>query len=314
MPRSRLPSRLPRDPLGELLHQLRLTGVLYCQAELTAPWGIAISDLDGCLGVLVVTEGRCLLEADGSEPRWLERGSVTLVPDGRDHRVRSHARARAVPLQDLSVEPISACFERLSHGGGGDTTRITYGVLRFDRYAARRLLGSLPPLVHVAGLFEDGGWLAETVRLIRDEARELRVGGAAMVTRLADILVIAVLRSWLSTAPQAETGWLAGVRDPRLGRALFAIHERPAHPWDLASLGKEAGMSRSAFSGRFTTVVGEPAMQYLTRWRLQLAHRELQQTPDGLGEIAQRVGYSTEAAFCKAFKREFGVTPSSVRP
>jgi AraC-like DNA-binding protein len=134
-----------------------------------------------------------------------------------------------------------------------------------------------------------------------------------MVTRLADILVIAVLRSWLSEAPQAETGWLAGVRDPRLGRALFAIHERPAHPWDLASLGKEAGMSRSAFSGRFTTVVGEPAMQYLTRWRLQLAHRELQQTPDGLGEIAQRVGYSTEAAFCKAFKREFGVTPSSVR-
>lgn len=315
MARPRMPSDTAHDPLGEALHQLRLAGVLYCQAELTAPWGIAIPDLDGCLGFLVVTQGRCLLEVDGLTPRWIERGGVGLVPGGRPHRVRSRPRARTVALEDLPVEQLSSCYERVRFGGGGDITRITYGVLRFDRPAARQLLEVLPPLLHIDSFGEDieNSWLREAVRLINHEAAALRVGGEAMVTRLADMLVIQVLRNWLDSAPEAQHGWIAAVRDPQLGRALAAMHRNPATPWTLQSLSKKASMSRSAFSARFTKLVGEPAMQYLTRWRLQLARTDLQQTRDPLAQIAHRIGYATEAAFCKAFKREFGETPSSIR-
>ncbi|MCH9681642.1 MAG: AraC family transcriptional regulator [Deltaproteobacteria bacterium] len=314
MPDVRRPQPTSRDPLGEALHLLQLTGTLYCQSELTEPWGIDVPRLEGCSTFQIVTAGRCWLEVEGAPPRWLATGSLTLIPHGTPHRARSDPRAETSPLFDLPVQPITDRYETLHHGGGGARTAITYGVVRFDHVAAHRLLALLPTLLHIDTLDEQtDGWLQSTARWVTREARALRPGGETVITRLADLLVIQAIRAWIDRAPEAQQGWLAALRDDRVGRALAAMHRDPAHAWTVPSLSKEAGMSRSAFSARFTRLVGEPAMQYLTQWRMQLARTHLRDCPEPLGSVAARFGYGSEAAFCKAFKRTFGASPGSVR-
>ncbi len=302
------------DPIGETLHLLRLTGSLYCRAELTAPWGIEMPPMEGLMMFHIVTAGRCWLEVDGEEPLLLTQGSLTLVPHGTGHRFRSDPETRTEPLFDLPVEQVSDRYEIMRHGGGGEFTHATCGVMRFDHVAAERLIASLPKVLHVDNWDHDeGGWLQSTLRFISREASMLRPGGETVITRLADILVIQAIRSWLESAPEAQQGWLAALRDQQVGRALAAIHRAPDQEWTVASLAKEVGMSRSAFSARFTELVGESAMRYLTWWRMQLARTRLQEGSEPLSVVARRLGYQSEAAFCRAFKRMFGVPPGSVR-
>ncbi|WP_449065042.1 AraC family transcriptional regulator [Planomonospora algeriensis] len=304
----------PADPLGETLHLLRLTGALYCRAELTAPWGIHVPALDGFMLLHVVTEGECLLEVDGAEPRPLRQGSLTLVPHGLPHRLRSGPEARTEPLFEIPVEQVSERYEIMRHGGGGEFTHITCGVVRPDHAVARRLVAQLPGVLHLDS-WDDAAadWLAGTLRLISREALALRPGGETVITRLADILVIQAIRAWLDSSPEANRGWLAALRDEQVGRALLLIHREPEREWDVASLAQEAGMSRSAFSARFTGLVGESAMHYLARWRMQLAREHLRRTTEPLSAVAHRFGYRSEAAFCRAFKRAFGLSPGSAR-
>lgn len=310
------PPELPltNDPLDETLHQLRLEGTLYCRAELTAPWGIDLPAMEGCMMFHIVTSGRCWLEVEGAEPRLLEQNSLALIPHGKGHVVRSAPEAKADPLFDIPVERVSDRYEIMRHGGGGDFTRLTCGVLRFDHVAAQRLLSLLPEvLLTEPWNVEDGGWIQSTIRFIAREASALRPGGETIITRLADILVIQAIRSWLATAPEAESGWLAALRDEQIGLTLAAIHRAPERPWSVSSLAHEAHMSRSAFSARFTELVGEPAMHYLTHWRMQLARALLRETTEPLAVLAERVGYQSEPAFGRAFKRVFGVPPGSLR-
>ena len=159
----------------------------------------------------------------------------------------------------------------------------------------------------------DDRWLADTLRFIAREAEGLRPGGETVITRLADILVIQMVRHWIETDDQAETGWVAALRDRHLGRALTALHRDPGADWTLASLAEAAALSRSAFAARFTEVVGEPAMQYATRWRLSLARAALREGDEPLGVVGERFGYRSEAAFCRAYKRTFGVSPGRDR-
>ncbi|MFC4064574.1 AraC family transcriptional regulator [Actinoplanes subglobosus] len=302
------------DPLGEALHQLRLSGTLYCRTDLTAPWGIAVPELEGCLALVVVTAGSCRLEIDGSEPLHLAAGSLTLLPHGTPHVFRSGPDVPADPLFELPVEMLSDCYELLRHGGGGELTQVTYGVLRFDNAAGDRLARQLPPVLHMDGWdADDAGWLNSTLRLIAREAQELRPGGETVLTRLADVLVVQAIRAWLAGAPEARQGWLAALRDEQVGRALAAIHRSPGRDWGLVSLAREAGMSRSAFAERFTALVGEPAMRYLADWRMQSARTHLRSTTEPLSAVAHRFGYQSEAAFGRAFKRAFGVSPGSLR-
>ncbi|MFE6286066.1 AraC family transcriptional regulator [Streptomyces sp. NPDC057877] len=304
----------PDDLLGEVLHPLRLTGTLYCRAELTAPWGVEVPELSELMAFQVVTAGRCWLETDAAEPYLLQQGSLTLIPHGTPHRLRSSPQAATEPLFQIPVEQISDRYEIMRHGGGGEVTQITYGVVRFDHVAAHRLLAQLPPVLHIETWDEDvSGWLHSTLRLIAREARALRPGGETVITRLADVLVIQAIRSWLDSAPEARQGWLAALRDEHIGRALASIHRAPEREWSVSSLAGEAGMSRSAFSARFTELVGEPVMRYLTRWRMQLARTHLQQTAEPLPAVARRFGYQSEAAFCRAFRRAFAVSPGSLR-
>ncbi|MGH1348178.1 MAG: cupin domain-containing protein [Nannocystales bacterium] len=314
MSRSRTPPPHRSDPLGETLHQLRMTGTLYCRSELSAPWGIAIPAFPGMMTFVILTAGGCWLEMAGVEPAELGPGSLTLIPHGTPHRLRSDRRARTVELSELPVQAITDRYETLRWGGGGAVTEATYGVVRFDHVAAHRLVDLLPPVLSVDGWDdESGAWLHSTLQLITREAKTMRPGGETVVTRLADVLVIQAIRRWLATSPDADRGWLAALRDPQIGRALAAIHRDPQEDWSVAGLAAQAGMSRSAFSARFTELLDESPMRYLTAWRLNLARTHLQTTTEPLACVATRFGYGSEAAFCRAFKRVFGLSPGAAR-
>jgi AraC-like DNA-binding protein len=168
-------------------------------------------------------------------------------------------------------------------------------------------------VLHLDTWDDDGSWLHSTLRLIAREAATLRPGGETVLTRLADVLVIQAIRAWLDTAPEARRGWLAALRDDQVGRALRVIHQAPERDWSVGDLAREVGMSRSAFAARFTGLVGEPVMRYVADWRLQQARVHLGQSSEPLSAVARRFGYQSEAAFCRAFKRTFGVPPGSVR-
>ncbi|TCK18237.1 AraC family transcriptional regulator [Thiogranum longum] len=302
------------DPLGETLHLLKLTGTLYCRSELTAPWGIDMPAFEGHMMFHVVTGGHCWLDVEGEEPRLLQQGSLALVPQGHGHRIRSDPGDNVVPLFDIPVESVSDRYEIMRYGGTGELTHLTCGVVRFDHVAGRQLITLLPQVLVIDTWGdEESSWLQSTLRFIAREAREPQPGGETVITHLADILIIQAIRSWIDSVPETERGWLAALRDKQIGKALAAMHREPEKDWTVVSLAKAVGMSRSGFSARFTSLVGESAKRYLTRWRMQLARLELQESADSLAVLADRFGYQSEAAFSRAFRREFGVPPGSVR-
>lgn len=302
------------DPLGETLHLLRLTGTLYCRSELTAPWGIDLPPFEGCMLIHIITAGECWLEVPGMEARLLRQGSVALVPHGTGHCLRSSPEAAAEPLFDIPVEQVSERYEIMRHGGGGEFTHLTCGVVRLDHAAAEHLTAQLPKIIQVDSWDDDeGSWLQSTLRFITREARELRPGGETVITRLADILVIQMIRAWIDSAPDSDRGWLAALSDEQVGRALVLMHREPGRQWTVASLAEAVHMSRSGFSARFTKLVGDSVLHYLTQWRMRLARIDLRDASEPLSVLAERYGYESEPAFCRAFKRVFGASPGSVR-
>jgi len=302
------------DPLGETLHMLRLTGTLYCRGEFTAPFSIQIPELEGVMTFLVVTSGRCWLQVTDAEPRLLDQGNLALIPHGVPHVISSDPDLKSEPLFDLPIEKISDRYECMRHGGGGEMTRTMYGVVRFDDVAAQHLLRVLPQTIYIDGWHDDaGGWLQSTLRFIASEAASLKPGGETVITRLADVVVIQAIRSWLENSPEADRGWLGALRDRQIGRALELIHKDPANDWGVASLAAAVAMSRSAFSARFTQLIGVSPGRYLTDWRMQIARTRLLDSTDPVAAIASDLGYKSEAAFCRAFKRTFEVSPGSIR-
>jgi len=304
----------PADPLGAALHFLRMNGAFYCRSELSAPWGLTMMPMPGYVWFHVVTSGRVWLEAGEADATLLAPGDLGLVPHGEGHVLRSEPGVPAPGILELEREEVSDRYEILRHGGGGAATTLICGAVRFDHPAARTLVEILPPILHV----EPSGspqveWMQSTLRLMAAEARELRPGGEAVITRLGDILVIQAIRSWIETDPAAQSGWLGALRDPQIGRAIALIHRDPARAWTVASLAQELAMSRSAFSARFTDLVDESAMQYVTRWRMQVAVNSLQHDGATVAELANRLGYRSEAAFARAFKRVIGVPPGAVK-
>ena len=311
----RIEAELPptSDPLGEVLQLLQLTGVLYCSAEFTDPWGIEVPELPGVMNVEVVTSGHCWLELDGEVPVFLPEGSLVLIPHGRRHKLRGNPGDKTTWLEDIPIERIGDRFEIMRFGGGGRPTEVTYYGVRFDPYLADRLIRLLPEMLQLRTHVDDGSWLQGTIRFIAEEARQRLPGSETVITRLADILVIQAIRTWIESVREEEHGWIAALHDRQIGKAMSLMHRQPGRNWRVASLAREVGMSRSGFSARFTVLVGESVLQYLTGLRMQLAHRELRQTPDTLAKIAERVGYQSEPAFNRAFKRWCGQTPTAYR-
>ncbi|WP_076998359.1 AraC family transcriptional regulator [Variovorax sp. KK3] len=304
----------PVDPLGEALHHLRMNGVFYCRSEFSAPWGVAMPPIEGCLMFHVVTSGPCWLEIEGVEPQQLSPGDFALVPHGAGHRLVCEPGAEAAALFDLPRELQSERYEVLRHGGGGTATALVCGAVRFDHPAAQRLMHLLPPVIRMdAADSPQAEWQASTLRFMAAEARAMQPGGETVITRLADVLVIQAIRAWMARDPAARKGWLGALQDRQIGRAITSIHREPERPWTVASLAAEVAMSRSAFAARFTTLVGEPAMQYVARWRMQVALTLMQEKGARPAELASRLGYQSEAAFSRSFKRYMGVPPGAAR-
>lgn len=304
----------PADPLGEALHFLRMSGSYYARCEFSAPWALELPAFPGTLMFHVVTSGSCTMVVPGAERRTLRPGGLALVPHGQGHRLESEATAPGIGLFEVPREEVSDRYELLRIDGGGDPVTLICGVVRFDHPAGRYLMGILPRLIVLDSdtpLQQE--WLQSTVRLMAHEARTLLPGGETVITRLADVLVIQAIRSWLEGDPEARAGWLGAMRDPQIGRAINHIHRSPGQEWTVARLAHEVAMSRSAFSARFTNLVGEPPMQYVARWRMLVARSMLAEGTAALAEIADKLGYRSEAAFSRAFKRETGMSPGAAR-
>lgn len=304
----------PADPLGEALHFLRMDGAFYSRGEFSAPWAIELPPLPGTLMFHVVTSGECVLVVPDSNPRVLHPGDLALVPHGQGHRLESQPDAPGAGLFDLPRAYLSDRYELLRIDGDGPATTIVCGVFQFKHPAGRHLMDLLPRTIVVDGTSSlQREWLQSTLRLMAHEARTLLPGGETVVTRLADVLVVQAIRAWLEQDPAAHAGWLGAMRDPQIGRAITLIHRSPEQGWTVARLAHEVAMSRSAFSARFTDLVGEPPMHYVARWRMRVAQSLLSDGTATLSEIAEKLGYRSEAAFSRAFKREFGQPPTAWR-
>lgn len=302
----------PADPLGEALHFLRMNGAYYCRSELTAPWGLTLPPMPGYLWFHVVTSGRFWLETE--EQGWIQLGDLALVPHGEGHVLRSEPGAPAPGILDLEREPVSDRYEILRHGGGGAPTSLICGAVRFEHPTASNLIEILPSTIHIeASRSPRLEWMQSILRLMASEAGELLPGGEAVITRLGDILVIQAIRAWMQSDPAAQRGWLGALHDPQIGRAISNIHRDPARPWTVASLAQELAMSRSTFAARFTELVGEPVMSYVARWRMHVAVAALKEEGATVSQLADRLGYRSEAAFSRAFKRVIGVPPGAIR-
>lgn len=305
----------PVDPLGEALHHLRMSGIFYSRSEFTAPWGLELPRMPHSLLFHVVTAGRCWLEIKGAERRLLQAGDFALVPHGEGHRLLSAPGVRPAKLFDLPREVLGERYELIRQHGGGEPTSMVCGAVRFRHPVAQHLVSLLPKLLTIASWHvREAGWIQGALDLMAAEVRQLRPGGEAIITRLADILVIQAVRWWLEQDPGAQKGWLAALQDRQVGRAVALVHREPGKTWTLESLADAAGMSRSGFAARFHELVGETPMHYVARWRMQLARAYLEEDRDvTVAELADRLGYQSEAAFSRAFKRFTGVAPGSVR-
>jgi AraC-like DNA-binding protein len=304
----------PSDPLGEALHVLRMSGSFYSRCVFSAPWGLVLPAFPDSMMFHVVMSGHCWLEVDSHEPLLLAPGDFALVPHGEGHQLVSEPGQPGVGLFDTPRQEISERYEIIHLAGGGAPTTLLCGTISFDHPASRQLVALFPRVISV----ESSGsaqaeWLRSTIRLLADEARELRPGGETVITRLADILVIQAIRAWIEQDPAAQSGWLGALRDRQIGHALALIHRDPARDWTVARLANEVAMSRSAFAARFTQLVGETPIHYLTRWRMQVALDLLRDEEATVGELALRLGYQSEAAFSRAFKRVHGTSPGAVR-
>lgn len=312
------------DALSETLRVVRLVGAIFINARFTAPWCYQSPRADSAAPLLepgadrvvifhLITEGECYVELEGQAPLRLMAGDVVVFPSGDAHRMTSEPGVppgRGAPLSEvLARRP-----RQLSYGGGGATTRLVCGYMACDARLAQLLLAGLPPVVRVNVRGSNAGaWLESSVRYALAEARSPRPGGSGVLAKLAEVLFIEVLRLHMNEQGEDRTGWLAGVRDRIVGAALGALHKDPSHAWTLEELARSVGASRSVLAERFQRLVGSSPMQYLTQWRMVLAASLLRHSNAQLTHIAQDVGYQTDTAFIRAFRREFGAPPATWR-
>jgi AraC-like DNA-binding protein len=312
------------DALSETLRVVRLSGAIFINARFSAPWCYQSPRADAAAKLLepnaervvifhLITEGECYVELGDEAPTRLVAGDAVLFPKGHAHRMTSEPglpAAKGAPLdQVLARRP-----RQLVYGGGGATTRVVCGYLACDARLAAMLLAGLPALIRVSVRGSNAGvWLEASVRYALAEARSPRPGGAGVLAKLAEVLFIEVLRLHMNQQGENRTGWLAGVGDRIVGPALTALHARPAHAWTLEELAQNACSSRSVLAERFLRLVGSSPMQYLTQWRMVLAANLLRSSTAPLARIAEDVGYRTDTAFSRAFRREYGVPPAAWR-
>ena len=313
------------DVLSEVLRVVRLQGALFFHGEFSAPFHINSPCSDaykpflpaGAGHVIVyhlVAEGKATARLLDGERMDLQAGDLVIFPHGDNHILEYGAPTKSV---DMAVELgniLSRGFRLSKFGGGGDITRFICGYMGCDPQLSQVFLSGLPRMFKVSIRNDASGrWLENSIRFSANVADQGRAGGDAVLAKLSEVLFVETLRFYISQLPKQQTGWLAGVRDPEVGKALAWMHRDPARPWTIADLAREAGVSRSVLAERFRHYLDEPPMSYLTKWRLQLSAQRLSTCNLSVAQIASEVGYESEAAFSRAFKREFGKPPARFR-
>jgi len=320
----RVPQNPRMDALSELLQVVRLSGAIFLHARFTAPWSYPSPRADRVLPLLepgaermvifhLVSDGACTVELPGEPAVRLEAGDVVLLPQGDAHRLCSRpgvAPAR-IPRLEVLLAQLPA---ELQHGGGGEPCRLVCGYMACDDRVAHMLFDGLPRVLRVRLRGSGAGaWLEASVRYALTEVGATRPGGSSVLARLAEVLFIEILRCHMNEQGANARGWLAASRDRVVGAALAAMHARPAEDWTLEALAGAASTSRSVLAERFQQMLGVAPMQYLTQWRLQLAAQRLRTSNASLIEVANEVGYQTDTALSRAFRREYGLPPATWR-
>ncbi|HSW12660.1 MAG TPA: AraC family transcriptional regulator [Solimonas sp.] len=301
------------DTLSQILDDIRLRGGEFRDLQLYAPWAFRL-ETPGLASFHIVTQGSCWLLREGAEPLRLDAGDLVVLPGGAAHRVQDSPETPGEAAPDLSAELGSPRREPHRLGTAGPLARLLSGRFSFEVELARPLVGALPPLLLHRG--QGAGppvWLRIGLQFLADERSQNRPAQQAVINRLADILLIQVLRNHISELPEGSGNWLLALRDRALSAALSAMHREPQRPWTVPELAEIASLSRSAFAERFNQVLGQPPLAYLTEHRMRLAAWQLRHGSQPVCRIAEQVGYNSETAFSQAFKRSHGVSPSGYR-
>lgn len=313
------------DALSQTLRVVQLVGAIFINARFTAPWCYQSPSAASAAPLLepgaenvvifhLITAGECYVELGDAPPLRLMAGDVVIFPQGDAHRMSSRPGLPPAKGAARLDEVLARRPRQIAYGGGGAATRLICGYLACSTRLAQMLLAGLPPVVRVNVRGSNAGaWLEASVRYALAEARSPRPGGAGVLAKLAEVLFIEVLRLYMNEQGEGHTGWLAAVNDRVVGGALNALHRKPAHPWTLEELAHAAGTSRSVLAERFQQLVGSSPIQYLTQWRMLLASNLLSRSNASLASIALEVGYQTDSAFSRAFRREFGAPPAAWR-
>jgi len=315
------------DALSDVLRIARLKGGVFLHAQFSEPWCIAsqlapqlcspfMGPVEHLIPYHYVVEGELVVmtEEPRSELYRLGPGEVVLVPHNNVHLMGSEISRHPVSAGDVIRPRDSSGLFSIEHGGGGKPTRVVCGFLGCDGAENNPVLSTLPPLL-VLDVDEGGGaeWIRSTFQFAADEVATGRPGSEAVLAKLSELLFVEAVRRYAETLPEGQTGWLAGLRDPHVARALALFHGDVARAWTIDELAREVGLSRSALADRFVKLLGMAPIQYLAHWRMQVASQELRNTSASLAQIAVAVGYDSEAAFSRAFKKAFGTAPAGWR-
>ena len=313
------------DAFSEVLSGVKLKGALFFSAEFSAPWAFAAPPSSKLASTLapgaphlviyhLVVDGVARAALADGRTLTLEPGDIVVFPHGDPHELGSASGAQHVDEASLMQKIATRDLTPMRAGGGGDSTRFVCGFMACDPLLCAPILEGLPPMLKVNVRTDRAGhWLEGSLLHLVDEASSNRAGSEAMLAKVSEALFVDTLRRYVTGLPEHQTGWLAGARDPVVSKSLAILHGRVDHPWTIAELAEVVGVSRTALIDRFAKYLSEPPMAYLTRWRLHLAAQALATTPRGVADIAAEVGYESEAAFNRAFKRLFGTPPARYR-
>jgi AraC-like DNA-binding protein len=312
------------DAVSDLLHATRLSGGVFLDAEFTAPWcvhsGVTAEECaqfgvpaTHVIAYHYISDGRMMLELDGHDPVVVENGEIVLLPHNEQHRLCSGPGLRPVNVESEVVPGSGGSVSKILHGGGGAATRMLCGFLATE-LQSDPIIRLLPRVMKVRiADAPSSAWIESSMRFAAQELASGPARSPALLAKLAELLFVEAVRRYLASLPPDQTGWRAGIADPMIGRALAQLHQRLDRRWTAEELARSVGMSRSAFADRFTRIMGETPMRYLAQQRLQLAARRLEEPGASIARIAFETGYESEAAFNRAFKREFGSPPATWR-
>ena len=323
---------LPRDILSDILRSIRFAGAINLRPELSAPWliqSLPHSDFAAALQAQtkhllpfhIIAKGNCWVQAIDGTCKFLSEGDIIIFPHGDSHILGDRLDREPVQISQLLPPPpwTEPLILKLKYGGGGEVTQVVCGFLQCEELLLYPFLKTLPALMHIRAFAAPTAPLLEAgVRYIIQETDSFQSGSMCSLTRLVELMFIEILRNYMQNLPAQQVGWLSALKDPIVSQVLERIHADPAYPWTVSVLADRLCISRSTLAARFTQLLGQPPMKYLTYWRLQLASQQLQDSDDSIAKISIQVGYESEAAFNRAFKRHVGMPPgvwrSSRRP